>query len=207
MKYISVILNVCLLIAVIVLFFLYFSLKKSIVANNNSDVLSLSDTLVASNSNNKSDIVYIHTDSLISNYLYSKNLNKKLETKRKEKEKFIEIKSKKLQDRIDNFKSNMNNLTPTEQQLKANSIYEEEQKLYQLSDNESRAFMEEQQKLTIQLYDSIVSYLKRYNKTKKYKFILGYTEGSGILLPDSKYDITNDIIKGMNEEYLAKNKK
>lgn len=43
-------------------------------------------------------------------------------------------------------------------------------------------------------------YLTKYNKDKNYDFILSHGIGSQILLANPAYDITADVIKGMNED-------
>jgi outer membrane protein len=53
--------------------------------------------------------------------------------------------------------------------------------------------------------NKIEDYLKEYNKQKGYAFILSYEPGFMLYYKDSIYDITNDIITGLNAEY-EKNK-
>ena len=47
----------------------------------------------------------------------------------------------------------------------------------------------------------IESYLKEYNKQHGYAFILSYEPGFMLYYKDSAYDITNDVISGLNQEY------
>ena len=49
------------------------------------------------------------------------------------------------------------------------------------------------------LHNKLISFLKEYNKTHNYKFILGYQKGSGILLADDSLDITSQVIEGINK--------
>lgn len=49
----------------------------------------------------------------------------------------------------------------------------------------------------------IEDFLKQYNTDKGYSYILAYSPGT-IYYKDSTYDITNDVLKGLNEAYKKK---
>ena len=61
----------------------------------------------------------------------------------------------------------------------------------------------EQAKYNEEMRDSIQNFLKQYNKTKKYDFIMSKA-GDNILLANPKYDITNEVVKGLNKRYKTK---
>ena len=52
------------------------------------------------------------------------------------------------------------------------------------------------------LRDSIQHYLAVYNKDKKYSLILSKA-GDNILYADKAYDITNEVISGLNKAYKS----
>ena len=52
------------------------------------------------------------------------------------------------------------------------------------------------------LRDSLQNFLKDYNKTKKYDLIISKA-GDNILFADKKFDITNDVINGLNKRYKS----
>ena len=58
----------------------------------------------------------------------------------------------------------------------------------------------ETQKFNQALRDSLNSFLASYNKDKKYDMILSKA-GDNILFADRKFDITKDIINGLNKRY------
>ncbi len=49
----------------------------------------------------------------------------------------------------------------------------------------------------------IEDFLTEYNKTKSYSYIVAYEQGL-FYFKDTVYNITNDVIKGLNEEYKKK---
>ena len=56
------------------------------------------------------------------------------------------------------------------------------------------------------LSDSIHHYLNAYNKDKKYAMILA-KQGDNVLYADKAYDITNEVVKGLNKAYKGMPKK
>ena len=49
----------------------------------------------------------------------------------------------------------------------------------------------------------IEDFLKEYNKNKQYSYIVSYEQGL-FYYKDSVYNITQDVIKGLNESYTKK---
>ena len=52
--------------------------------------------------------------------------------------------------------------------------------------------------------DSIQHFLTKYNKDKKYSFIV---TKAGLLYADKAYDITEEVIAGLNKAYKGMNQK
>ena len=61
-------------------------------------------------------------------------------------------------------------------------------------------FQAETEKFNKALRDSIQHYLAVYNKTKKYSLIISKA-GDNILYADKAYDITDEVIAGLNKAY------
>jgi Skp family chaperone for outer membrane proteins len=58
-----------------------------------------------------------------------------------------------------------------------------------------------------QLQKDMKEFMNRFNNGK-YDYILSYSEAlPNVLFANPKYDITNEVIKALNEEYIQKNKK
>jgi outer membrane protein len=53
---------------------------------------------------------------------------------------------------------------------------------------------------------SVLEFLNKYNQDKKYAYILSYDESGAFYYKDSAFDITADIVAGLNEEYSKKPK-
>ena len=63
-------------------------------------------------------------------------------------------------------------------------------------------FQNETNSFNAALRDSIQHYLAAYNKDKKYSLIISKA-GDNILYADKAYDITNEVIAGLNKAYKS----
>lgn len=68
----------------------------------------------------------------------------------------------------------------------------------------TQQLVEAQQKMSEELRDTINSFLKEYNKDKKYEIILSNTASDNIMITNDGYDITSEIIELLNKRYEKK---
>jgi len=64
----------------------------------------------------------------------------------------------------------------------------------------SNEFQVETEKYNAALRDSLRHFLNEYNKDKKYSLILSKA-GDNLLYADKAFDITNDVVAGLNKAY------
>ena len=81
-----------------------------------------------------------------------------------------------------------------------NRINELQEKLY-------ADLQAENQKNSLQLRDSINSFLKVYNQKKGYSLIISNTQLDNLLFADKSLDITQEIVDGLNARYTPSTKK
>jgi outer membrane protein len=189
----SFVLNIVLAVAVAVLYYLHFSGPGQAGEKPGA----------AANVPAGQNIVFINSDSILSNYSYLDDAQAELAQKREKVEKQLMARQGSLRQAAESFQRRYQGgtMTPNEAQREQQALGQQEQELLAYRDNVTAGLMEEEKIITNRFYDTLVSYLRDYNKDKKYQFILGYSKGGGILLANDKLDVTNDILKGLNERY------
>lgn len=148
-------------------------------------------------------IAYVEIDSLMSQYDFCKDytilMNKKGENIRATlagKERALQNKAAEMQKKYET-----NQFTTKEQVEQAQmSLAKQQQDLQALNDRLSNDFAAEQMKYNNALRDSLQSFLKEYNKAKKFDYIISKA-GDNILLANARYDITKDVVNGLNKRY------
>ena len=151
-------------------------------------------------------IAYVEIDTLMSQYQFCKdyaelanvegeNIQRTLTGKQRTLEQHAAAMQKKYES---------NGFTSQEELTRAQqSLQTEQQALQELSERLQASFMEEQAKFNEEMRDSVQKFLKQYNKSKKYDFIMAKA-GDNMLLANPKYDITAEVVKGLNKRYKIK---
>lgn len=190
--------NIILLIAVVILFVLFFKNGESDGKVTASDAQS---EILGNSSNN---IAFIRSDSLMEKYELAIRMRADLESKQKRMEAEFNQKQSSFQKEAESFQKSVNagTISIDQAQIKEKELMQKQQELIDLNQTLSGSLAKQEYDLNLELLDSISGFLERYNKEFGFDFILGYSPGGGILYASDKKDITVDVIKKMNESYL-----
>lgn len=151
-------------------------------------------------------VAYVELDSLMSQYQLYKDYSEVLTRKGNNIQNTLAKKQRALESHAAAVqkKYESNGFTTRDELERAQaSIQNEQAELAQLADRLNNEFNMEQARINEEARDSIQSFLKKYNKTKKYDYVL-VKAGDNILIANPKYDITKDIVKGLNKRYKIK---
>ena len=201
MKNISLIVNIVLAICLGVLFVLFFSLRGK--------VKELEIQPSVSSISGSGRVVYVNMDTLYSKYDKSIDvkaqlleIQKKAEADFNSKKSAFEKSAAEYQDKAQKGLLLRSEATKIEQQLG-----EEQQRLYKLGQDMQTNLSDESQVQNRKLFNNIVEYLKDYNKNGKYQYIFSHAFGGNLLYASDSLDITNKVLKGLNEKYRSEKKK
>ncbi len=155
-----------------------------------------------SNASDGMKIAYIEVDSIMSQYKFCKEYSLILEKKSQNIQNTINSKGRSLQNAVAKFQQDIQNNKYTQQQAEAvqAGLQKQDADLRELQQRLGSEFQTETEKFNKALRDSIQHYLAVYNKDKKYSLILSKA-GDNILYADKAYDITNEVIAGLNKAY------
>ena len=148
-------------------------------------------------------IAYVEIDTLLAQYNFCVDLNEGMVKKSENVRMTINQKAREFQTKYQNNAY----LSPERAQQEYNRIAKLEQDLQALSNKLQSELMSENEKNSLQLRDSINAFLKEYNKTKGYSMIISNTGFDNLLYADSIYNITKEIVDGLNARYSSPAKK
>ncbi|MEZ5053178.1 MAG: OmpH family outer membrane protein [Chitinophagales bacterium] len=199
MKNISLALNTVLFLLVGILFYLHFSSKKQ----------TATPQVIKSDGKNITvpQIAYIDIDSFQTHYDYFKTGKAKLEAKQKSMESELERSMSAFQAEYNSLVQKAQTMTEEEGMAAQQKLMEKQQKIEERKQSMEMQFMKETQDFNVELQERIVAYLKKYNANGAYTYILPYSkETINLLYVNDAYNITTDVLKGMNEEYASTKK-
>ncbi len=198
MKKSSLILNVILLIAVVVLYVLYFTGRNA----GKETTQPVTGTAPAA-AVGEMPIVYVNMDTLLARYDMFADLQDRLQKKQQASESKLNTRGQKWQNKVNEFQSNLQKglITRSEAQKIQNQLQQEQQEIMQMKDDLSNNLMEEQQVGTRKVIFSIVDFLNGYSKQHHYRYVLSTTIGGAVLYGDRQLDVTQQVVEGLNEQY------
>jgi len=204
MKNLSLILNVVLLIAVAVLYFLHF--KQPAVQTTGATVVDMKkDTLPTVTT--AAEIAYVNTDTLMTKYEYYKTTMDNLKARQQKLEQEINGRTRAFQNEIAAYQRKSSSMTVEQIQAAEQNLKMKEAELRQYSEKLANDLAKEQQDKTDELLQKISDYLKKYTQNKPYKYVLAYTKGATpILYAQDNLNITQEVLDGLNADYKATKK-
>jgi outer membrane protein len=193
MNKVQIVINVVLVAAVAALFVIVLSGKKQgetpTAAVEQSEVLP---------------IAYLITDSLLVNYVFAQEANEKLMKKQEDARLKLNTKARTLQNEMADFQRKLENnafLSRERAEKEQQRLIKKQQELQELEAKLTEDIMIENQKLNIQLADTLTNFLQEFNADGRYHVILSNSAKDNVLMAAESYNITSEVIKQLNARY------
>ena len=199
MRNISTYLSILALVAVGFLYYLHFKGEKKSVANHPGKASAASS--------NNFRIAYFDIDSLQEKYEYFKDVSGQMKVKESTLTSQMDALQNTYQKRLKELQDKGPTMTQSEGEAAQREVAQMQQKYQQRQMSMEQDLKKHQVDLMTDVRNKIENYLKDYNKEKGYAFILSYEPGFMLYYRDSVYDITNDVIVGLNEQYKKEKSK
>ena len=150
------------------------------------------------------DIVYVNSDSLLTNYEYFKDVRDRLQGKAESKEKSLRSQAEAFQKEVQRYQQTAQNMTAEQRASTEQRLAQKQQQLQNLQQTSGNELVTEESEEMKKIYDRVEEYLKQLSDEKGYKMVLTYSRGnSAILYSDSTRDITEQVVAGLNEAYQS----
>jgi len=190
------IVNIALSLAIIVLLVLNFSKKGSSTAASNGKT----------DSTHVLKFAYVDLDSLQEKYLYYQEKTKEFNSKKEAADRDLNAAFQKIDNERVAFIQRGQSVTQAEaenfQRVYQGKMQNLEEQKKQLENNIATEGM----KTMEELKKTMNAFLEEYNKDKKYTFIFSFSTAMDVLFyKDKSYDITNDVVDGLNKAYKKVN--
>ena len=188
------VINVLLVVAVGWLYFDFYSKKSEkkvvqTVVNNTKSTAG------------NAPIAYVELDSLNEKITYIKEKRRALEAEQKVIESEWQRSMRSLEAQRDNFVKRGDAITQAEAEKFQGQLMEQQQKIEANKQNAAQRLSEKSYVFMDDIQSKLKTFLKEYNKDQRYMYIL--TSGTGLdymIYRDSTLNITDDVIRGMNEK-------
>lgn len=182
-----------------------FALVASLTSCNNSAPKNDESPAGETTENAGVKIAYVEVDSLMTQYKFCQEYALVLEKRSNNARNTLNAKGQQLQKAVNNFQQKLQNngfTSREEAERQQANLQRQEQDLQQLQARLATELDSETLKYNNALRDSLQNFLNEYNKDKKYDMILSKA-GDNILLANKQFNITEEVINGLNKNYKS----
>ena len=150
---------------------------------------------------NSGKIAYINVDSLLINYKYYQELEQKMTAKYQKAEREFNAKQAQFEKEVADFKkkeATNSFLSQESYQMQGQALMQKQQELQNLNLKLSQELEQHRANLTQRIQDTVFNYIKEWNKTAGYDFILN---NLSLIYAKPGSNITAEILDLLNKRY------
>jgi outer membrane protein len=146
-------------------------------------------------------IAYFDLDTLQARYEYMKDVKNQASDEENRINQDLASLDRKNQQQIEVWRQKGNAMTPAEAE-DANRKYQDMQQEFtsHKQEQEQKLYKFEEEKRN-EIRKRIEDFIREYNRQKNYSYIIAYDANSFIYNKDTLYNITDDLVKGLNADY------
>lgn len=195
----QIVVDSILAVAVIALFTLFFTWKPA------EKAVASAENVVVADSN--LPIAYLNLDSVLTQYQFAIEASDKLMTKQEDARLKLNTKARTLQSEAADFQRKLDNgafMSRDRAEQKQQELLKKQNDLQELEAKLTNDIMLENQKLNMQLADTINNFLREFNADGRYQVIFANAGKDNILQAADGYDITAEVVEALNTRYNKK---
>jgi outer membrane protein len=146
-------------------------------------------------------VVYVDNGVLMSKYEGMKDARKEYEKKAAVWQANADTLMSEWQNELKAYEKERSRMTAKEKELKEQLLSNRQQQISQYQEAVQMKAKEEEQKMTQTVLNEVNDYLKEYGKKHNFTYILGATGMGNIVYANEARNITEEVLKGLNEMY------
>jgi outer membrane protein len=208
MKQFSLLLNILLVAAVGVLYYLHFSAdKKPSAGVPNSGSPSQAKDSCANSCTKGHLVAYIEIDSVYDKVDHIKQEQKALEAEQEKVAKQYQNSAVKFENDKNDFIQKAQGMTPQQREDGQTKLMQDQQDIETTKQNQMQSLAAKRNKTMEDIQGRLKKFLDEYNSSRRYAYI--FATGAGLdymMYKDSSNNITADVIMGLNKEFAKKDK-
>ena len=152
---------------------------------------------------NQTKIAYINVEDLMKGYDATKALEEKLKAKQEEMTKELDSIGAPFQLKVQEYYQNANKMSAQKRAETEQALQQEQQILQARQQQAGQVLQQENQTLSEALTKKVDSFVADYAKAKGIQLVFGTSGNGTVMYGDDKFNVTNDILDILNENYIA----
>ena len=146
-------------------------------------------------------IAYFDLDSLQAHYDYFKDVQDLAKNKENAMQSELSSLDRSNQKKLQEWRQKGNTMTPAEVEQAQQEYQQMQQRFAARKQELEQQLYKDEEDMRMNIRRKVEDYLKDYNKQKQYSYIIAYDASSFVYNKDTIYNITNDLVEGLNAVY------
>jgi len=184
--------------------FLFVALAAAMISCNDKSESTATSSETKELKSGNENIVYIDTEKLMKEYKESVDFESKFKSMSERMQNELEGDMKKFQNDVMDLQKNAQSKGMEWAQQREAELGKRQQTLAQKEQNYMKKFQEESAVERDSLVSKMKTFIKTYGAEKGYDYVLGTGDASTVLYAKEGSDITEEVLKLMNEAYENK---
>ncbi|MFN3952678.1 MAG: OmpH family outer membrane protein [Thermaurantimonas sp.] len=190
---------------------LLFALRSNHRSSSSSDSEGSTATILKREADNAAysslKVAYVRMDSLVANYEHHKELKRQLEQKYKSMEADMARRTRIFEENYRELEKEAKNLSPRELQAAEADLMAKQQELMRYRDSRAQELLAEEAKLNSLIKKDLDDVVDELAKEYGLDLVFTHDAAGTILYGKTEFDITQEVVKRLNERYLSNSKK
>ncbi len=144
---------------------------------------------------------YVDTTKIIKEYREMKEVEAEFTSKSDKIKTELDSLAQSFQKEVQEYQANMNSLSTAQRQTKEQELMGKQQTIQQQQQMMGNQLREESDVVIDSIVTKVKEYVKEYGKDNDYTYIFGSNESANIMYAKDGLDITEEILKKLNESY------
>lgn len=150
---------------------------------------------------NEQKTAYVDTTKLIKEYKEMKDVEAKFTSKSDSLRQQLDSVGRAFQQEVQEYQQGMNSMSQADRQKKEQELMRKQQMIQQRQQMQSNRLREESSAVMDSMVNKVKGYVKDYGEKNGYTYIFGSNESGNIMYGKEGLDITDEILKKLNEDY------
>lgn len=150
---------------------------------------------------NEQKTAYVDTSKVIQEYKEMKEVEAEFSSKSDSVRRQLDSVARTFQQEVQQYQSEMNSMSDAQRQERERELMQKQQMIQQQQQMQSNRLREESTAVMDSLVEKVKDYVKTYGEENDYTYIFGSNESANIMYAKEGLDITDEILKKLNEEY------
>ena len=177
-------------VAVVVLFYLHF-----FQPSESTPIVKKTESLTSL------PVAFINVDTIYERYSFCIDLKKSFSTKQEKAEADMQTRFKALEKEVYDYQQKGATMTDEQREATEKKLMQKEQSLREYRAELYDKLEKEEADIRKKIHNEITTYLQGFSKKNQFKYVLAQGQGSTILYGDLGLDVTEAVLKGLNESY------